>query len=71
MVVRGTGPGGASDIASDEDDAVIRVVLEAFKPLGDIIGTVFVDRNRNGLFDKVLDTPVHRARVVLAGGVLP
>lgn len=41
-----------------------------FAPVADLIGTVFVDRNRNGLFDKDIDTPVERARVIMAGGKL-
>lgn len=39
-----------------------------FKPLAEIIGRVFIDRDRNGIFDKNIDTPVERARLALAGG---
>ncbi|GBF05983.1 hypothetical protein DAERI_060243 [Deinococcus aerius] len=69
--VAGMGAGGvARAIASNVATAVTRVNLLAFAPLGEILGTVFVDRNRNGLFDPGLDTPVERARVLLAGGRL-
>lgn len=34
----------------------------------DIVGYVFVDRNRNGIYDYGKDTPVHNARVILANG---
>lgn len=59
---------GASDIAQAKATAVAQIMVERFKPIADILGTVFVDRNRNGIFDKDFDTPVERARVVLAGG---
>ncbi|MFD1732001.1 hypothetical protein ACFSC4_14530 [Deinococcus malanensis] len=45
-----------------------RLNLLQFAPQADILGVVFVDRNRNGLYDEALDTPVARARVLLAGG---
>jgi uncharacterized repeat protein (TIGR01451 family) len=69
--VQGVGAGGlARAIASNVATAVTRLNLRPFAPLGDILGTVFVDRNRNGLFDAGLDTPLERARVLLAGGRL-
>ncbi|RTR29811.1 DUF11 domain-containing protein [Deinococcus radiophilus] len=64
----GQGPGGASDIAQDDSQAAVVVRLNLLRPVGDIIGMVYVDRNRSGIFDKAFDTPVPRARVVLAGG---
>lgn len=64
----GTGPGGASDIAEDASKTAIILRLNAFKPMADLVGTVFVDRNRSGSYEKEIDTPVNRARVVLAGG---
>lgn len=69
--VEGNGAGGhARAIASNVATAVTRLNLGAFAPLADLLGTVFVDRNRNGVFDEGLDTPVERARVLLAGGRL-
>ncbi|MPY66294.1 DUF11 domain-containing protein [Deinococcus sp. SDU3-2] len=69
--VVGNGAGGnARAIASNVATAVTRLNLGTFAPLADLLGTVFVDRNRNGRFDKGLDTPVERARVLLAGGRL-
>lgn len=67
--VSGTGAGGvARAIASNRAVATTRLNPLKFAPIADIVGTVFVDRNRNGLFDPLLDTPVERARVLLAGG---
>ncbi|WP_409996709.1 hypothetical protein [Deinococcus sp. Marseille-Q6407] len=68
VLVSGAGPSGATDIAEDTSEEEIVVNLQLFRPLGDVLGTVYVDRNRNGIFDKGTDTPVNRARVVLAGG---
>ncbi len=57
-------------VASNRATALVRPKLRNFAPYNDLVGTVFVDRNRNGLFDKALDTPVERARIILAGGRL-
>ncbi|WP_104991548.1 DUF11 domain-containing protein [Deinococcus sp. NW-56] len=71
VTVEGNGAGGnARAIASNVATAVTRLNLGAFAPLADLLGTVFVDRNRNGVFDEGVDTPVERARVLLAGGRL-
>lgn len=67
----GIGAGGAGRaIASGKAEKLVHLDPLKFAPLADIIGTVFVDRNRNGLYDAGLDTPVDRARVILAGGRL-
>ncbi|MFC3832208.1 MULTISPECIES: DUF11 domain-containing protein [Deinococcus] len=67
--VTGTGGGGtARAVASNRATAVTRLSLLRFAPLADITGTVYVDRNRDGRFDPAIDTPVPRARVLLAGG---
>lgn len=69
--VSGVGAGGAARaIASNQARATTKLDPLKFAPIADIIGTVFVDRNRNGLYDAGLDTPVDRARVILAGGRL-
>lgn len=69
--VTGIGAGGAAKaIASNRAQATTKIDPLKFAPLADLIGTVFVDRNRNGLYDAGLDTPVERARVILAGGRL-
>ncbi|WP_371810182.1 hypothetical protein [Deinococcus sp. JMULE3] len=69
VVVSGKGAGGvARAIASNRATATTKLNPLKFSPLADIVGTVFVDRNRNGLFDPLLDLPVPRARVLLAGG---
>ncbi|GGL03914.1 DUF11 domain-containing protein [Deinococcus radiotolerans] len=68
-VVTGQGAGGqAQAIASNVATATTKLNPLKFAPLADILGTVFVDRNRNGLFDPLLDQPVPRARILLAGG---
>ncbi|THF86845.1 DUF11 domain-containing protein [Deinococcus sp. KSM4-11] len=67
--VTGTGGGGtARAVASNRATAVTKLNLLRFAPLSDITGTVYVDRNRNGRYDALLDTPVPRARILLAGG---
>ncbi|AWT36991.1 hypothetical protein DM785_01795 [Deinococcus actinosclerus] len=69
VVVSGRGAGGVTRaIASNRATATTKLNPLKFAPLADIVGTVFVDRNRNGLFDPLLDLPVTRARVLLAGG---
>lgn len=69
--VVGTGAGGAvRTIASNRSTAAVKLRLLNFAPLNDIVGTVYVDRNRDGRFDAGLDTPLERARVILAGGRL-
>lgn len=67
--VVGVGAGGAAKaIASNTAHRSIQLDPLKFAPLADLIGTVFVDRNRNGLYDAGLDTPVPRARVILSSG---
>lgn len=67
--VVGNGAGGvAKAIASNRAQAIIKLTPLTFTPSADIVGVVYVDRNRNGQFDRYLDTPVHRARILLAGG---
>lgn len=71
--VKAKGVGGRNSrtvVASNFSRAEVKNKPREFAPLADIVGTVFIDRNRNGLFDKGLDTPVERARVLLAGGRL-
>ncbi|GHF52118.1 putative repeat protein (TIGR01451 family) [Deinococcus metalli] len=69
VVVSGTGAGGvARAVASNRATAVIKLRALLFAPVADIVGVVYVDRNRDGRFDPGLDTPVPRARVLLAGG---
>ena len=67
VVVRGTG-GDATAIASNTATAKVKVQPLAFAPLGEIIGYVYVDRNRDGKFQQGSDLPLSRARVLLAGG---
>ncbi|GGS01891.1 DUF11 domain-containing protein [Deinococcus sedimenti] len=68
-VVTGQGAGGrAQAIASNVATATTKLNPLKFAPLADIVGTVFVDRNRNGLYDPLLDLPLARARILLAGG---
>ena len=69
VMVTGNGAGGvAKAIASNRAEAVTKLNPMKFAPLADILGIVFVDRNRDGRFDEALDTPLRGARVLLAGG---
>lgn len=69
VMVTGNGAGGvAKAIASNRAEAVTKLNPLKFAPLADILGIVFVDRNRDGRFDEALDTPLRGARVLLAGG---
>ena len=67
VVVAGRG-GNATAIASNTATAMIKVNPLSFAPLGDLIGYVYVDRNRDGQFQQNTDLPLYRARVILAGG---
>ncbi len=67
VVVSGNG-GNATAIASNTATAMIKVNPLSFAPLGDLIGYVYVDRNRDGQFQQNTDLPLYRARVILAGG---
>lgn len=69
--VVGTGAGGvARAIASNQAKATVRLDPLKFAPVSDLLGMVYVDRNRNGRYDAGVDTPIERARIVLAGGRL-
>ncbi|MGY2892828.1 DUF7933 domain-containing protein [Deinococcus sp. UYEF24] len=67
VVVRGNG-GNATAIASNTAKATVKINPLSFAPLGDLIGYVYVDRNRDGQFQQNTDLPLYRARVILAGG---
>jgi len=67
VVVKGNG-GDATAIASNTATAKVKVKPLNFAPLGDIIGYVYVDRNRDGVYDQRNDLPLANARVILAGG---
>lgn len=58
----------ARAIASNR--AVAQAIIDPllFAPIADVVGRVFVDRNKSGIFDDSLDTPIERARVIMAGG---
>ncbi|CAM4440409.1 DUF11 domain-containing protein [Deinococcus marmoris] len=69
VTVSGVGAGGvARAIASNRAVATVKLKLLNFAPLSDILGLVYVDRNRDGRYQEGLDTPLPRARVLLAGG---
>ncbi|GMA17074.1 DUF11 domain-containing protein [Deinococcus metallilatus] len=55
-------------VASNEARAGLKLRPGFFTALSDIVGVVFVDRNRDGVYQTDLDTPIERARVVLADG---
>ncbi|UQN10279.1 DUF11 domain-containing protein (plasmid) [Deinococcus sp. QL22] len=69
--VIGNGAGGPNRaIASNTAEASTRLDPLKFAPLGDVLGMVYIDRNRNGLYEEGFDTPVDRARIIMAGGRL-
>jgi uncharacterized repeat protein (TIGR01451 family) len=69
VIVKGKGGGdSATAIASNTAKAAVKVTPLNFAPLGEIIGYVYVDRNRDGKFQQDSDLPLPRARVILAGG---
>ena len=68
VVVAGKGGETTQAVASNRAAAVTKLNPLKFAAISDIVGVVFVDRNRNGLYDKGFDTPVERARILLAGG---
>ncbi|OLV19011.1 DUF11 domain-containing protein [Deinococcus marmoris] len=69
VTVSGVGAGGvARAIASNRAVATVKLKLLNFAPLSDILGLVYVDRNRDGRYQEGLDAPLPRARVLLAGG---
>lgn len=67
VVVQGNG-GDATAIASNTAIATVKVKPLGFAPLGDLIGYVYLDRDRDGRFQQNTDLPLARARVILAGG---
>ncbi|WP_407542935.1 DUF11 domain-containing protein (plasmid) [Deinococcus radiomollis] len=73
VVVAGTG-NNATAIASNTATASVKMVPLNFAPLGDIVGYVYLDVNRDGTDDltktdrHARDIPMPRARVILAGG---
>ena len=70
VVVSGRAAVGQFSMAVTSNMAVAKVKLKllTFAPLNDIIGTVYIDRNRDGRFESALDQPLARARILLAGG---
>ena len=70
VIVSGRASAGqfSQAIASNTATAKVKLKLLTFAPLSDIVGTVYIDRNRDGRFDSALDQPLPRARILLAGG---
>ena len=67
VVVSGKG-NNATAISSNTATATVKAMPLNFAPLGDIVGYVYLDRNRDGNYDFGKDIPMPRARVILAGG---
>lgn len=71
-VVSARGMGGTgqvlSAVASNVAQAGVRVRPGMFASASAVIGRVFVDRNRDGVYQFGVDTPLERARVILAAG---
>lgn len=69
VTVKGMG-GRLTAIASNMAVARTKLVPLNFAAVSDLIGQVYIDRNRDGRYQAGSDAPVARARVVLAGGRL-
>jgi len=57
-----------SEIPEQSASATNRITPLLFAPVGDIVGYVFQDVQRNGRYDQGVDVPVQNARVILANG---
>jgi uncharacterized repeat protein (TIGR01451 family) len=70
VIVSGKASAGqqTTAIASNRATRTVRLQLLTFAPLSEIVGMVYIDRNRDGRFQPELDQPLERARVLLAGG---
>ncbi|WP_293915377.1 DUF11 domain-containing protein [Deinococcus sp.] len=70
VVVSGRAVAGqqATAIASNVAKATVKLRLLTFAPLSEIVGMVYIDRNRDGRFQQGIDQPIERARILLAGG---
>ncbi|AWN24445.1 hypothetical protein DKM44_03310 [Deinococcus irradiatisoli] len=70
VVVSGKAVSGlfTATITSNQATAKVKLQLLMFAPLSDIVGTVYIDRNRDGRFEAQIDQPLERARILLAGG---
>lgn len=70
--VQATGTGLPGPVVATVRSNVSKASVIARPKLGnagnDVVGRVYVDRNGNGRFDAQTDTPVARARILLAGG---
>lgn len=66
-VAQMNGPAGSAVVSNV---SVARATVQALTlaPSAEIVGYVFVDRNRDGTYQADVDTPVPQARVLLAGG---
>ncbi len=57
-----------SEIPRISASATNRVTPLLFAPIGDVVGAVFQDLNRDGVYQQGVDLPVQNARVILANG---
>ena len=58
----------ATAVASNVATRSVTLKLLMFAPSSDLIGLVYLDRNRDGRYQPLVDVPVARARILLAGG---
>ncbi len=59
---------GGSEIPRISASATNRLTPLLFAPIADVVGYVFQDINRDGVYQQGTDVPVQNARVVLANG---
>ena len=58
----------ATAVASNVATRKVTLKLLTFANTSDLLGMVYLDRNRDGRFEPLVDKPLARARVLLAGG---
>ncbi|ULH14967.1 DUF11 domain-containing protein [Deinococcus sp. KNUC1210] len=57
-----------ADVPPTQSTATNKIKALVFAPLADIVGYVFQDLNRDGVYQQGLDLPVPNARVILSNG---
>lgn len=70
VLARGTAGviGTVVQVTSNVASARTQITAGLFAPRFDIVGLVYVDRNRDGVYQEGVDTPLPRARVILSAG---
>ncbi|MFB9990663.1 DUF11 domain-containing protein [Deinococcus oregonensis] len=69
-IANAVSPGGVPTNPTPPSSTVTKITPESIfgRSTADIVGYVFIDRDRDGVYDKGLDVPYPNARVILANG---